>query len=146
MSDALSPLDEMTTRAELQAHFDARSLNTHDPDAVAAHFAEAAVQRRISTGTVVHGRDAIRAVAADLFSGFPDLHVEVRDMFASGKRMCAELTLRGTFEGEWQGIPPTHRRMEIDNCFLFRFGADGLVEEETIYGDAATLMRQLGLG
>jgi len=145
MSDALRPLVEMTTRAELQAHFDERSLNTHDPSAVAAHFAEAAVQRRVSTGTVVRGREAIHAVAADLLNGFPDFHVEVRDMFASGNRMCAEITLRGTFDGEWQGIAPTHRRMEIENCFLFRFGVDGLLEEETIYGDAATLMRQLGL-
>jgi steroid delta-isomerase-like uncharacterized protein len=94
---------------------------------------------------VVRGREAIHAVAADLLNGFPDFHVEVRDMFASGNRMCAEITLRGTFDGEWQGIAPTHRRMEIENCFLFRFGVDGLVEEETIYGDAATLMRQLGL-
>lgn len=144
MSRTWPPLAEMTPK-EFQAHFDERSLNTHDPDAVAAHFSESAVQRRVSTSEEVRGRDAIRQVAAELFEGFPDFHVEVRDMFASGARICAELTFRGTHEGPWRGIPPTHRRIEVDNCVIFHVGADGLVENETFYTDSATWLRQLGL-
>jgi steroid delta-isomerase-like uncharacterized protein len=144
LSGTSIPLTQMT-KEQLQAHFDERSLNTHDPDAVASHFSRHAIQRRVSTGEEAHGRDAIREVAAELFTAFPDFHVQVQSTFAAGNHVCAELTLRGTHEGEWRGIAPTHRQIEVDNCFLFRIGDDGLVEEETIYGDSATLLRQLGL-
>lgn len=144
MSSTAIPFTEMTTE-QWQAHFDERSLNTHDPDAVAAHFSESAVQRRVATGQEIHGRDAVRQAAADLFAAFPDVHVEVRDVFAAGNRICTELTFRGTHEGELRGIPPTHRRMEVENCILFDIGADGLVKTETIYDDATTVLRQLGV-
>jgi hypothetical protein len=42
------------------------------------------------------------------------------------------------------GIPATHRSVELLTCSIFTLGADGLLGEESVYFDAATLLRQLG--
>ncbi|HVM40089.1 MAG TPA: ester cyclase [Acidimicrobiia bacterium] len=138
------PFVEMTA-AQFQAHLDTRSVNTHDPDAVAAWFADDAVQRRVATGEVAKGREEIRAAVAETFGVLPDLRIEVHDAFATGNRMCVQGVLTGTHRGEWMGIPPTDRAIEVETCLVFRFNEDGLVAEETIYGDSATVLSQLGL-
>jgi hypothetical protein len=46
---------------------------------------------------------------------------------------------RGTLPRRIHGAPPR------TTCLVFPFGADGLVEQETIYGDSATMLRQLDL-
>ncbi len=133
------------TREQFQSHLDQRSVNTHDAARVATHFSEDAVQRNVATGETARGRDAIREAMQEWFRIFPDVHLVARDLFSTDDRMCVQCTLTGTHEGEFLGLPPTGRRVEVENCLVFRIGGDGLVEEEIIYWDAATMMRQLGV-
>src|SRR5574342_61094 len=50
--------------------------NAHDPDAVAAVFAEDAVLREAGRPEEIRGRAAIRARAAALLGAFPDFRLE----------------------------------------------------------------------
>ncbi len=140
----LPPFTEMTAE-QFQAHLDQRSVNTHDAAAVSGWFADDAVQRRVATGQAARGREAIRAAMQELFTAFPDLYLDVRDLFSAGNRMCVQCVWSGTHEGDWAGIAPTRRRVEVELCLVFRFGDHGLVDEELIYMDAATMLQQLGL-
>jgi steroid delta-isomerase-like uncharacterized protein len=133
------------TAADLQAHLDQRSVNTHNAASVASWFSEDGVQRQVATGVVARGRDAIRDGEQALFIGFPDVHLQVRDLFATADRMCVQCVITGTHDGEFLGIPPTGRRVECELCLVLRFGADGLVDEEVIYQDSAAMLRQLGV-
>lgn len=133
------------TREEFQEHLDIRSVNTHDAAAVAGWFSEDGVQRVVSMGIEAHGRDAIRDNMAALFAGFPDVHLEVHDAFSEADRMCVQLTMRGTHDGEYFGIPATGRRIEVPMCLVFTFDADGLAKEEVVYSDALGFMQQLGV-
>ena len=54
-----------------------------------------------------------------------------------------EWTLTGTHLGEYFGIAPTGRRIEVDGATFSRFGADGLVVHDTNYIDVAGLLNQL---
>ena len=135
---------EMTAE-QFQAHLDQRSVNTHDAARVASWFAEDGVQRMVATGEIVRGRAAVEANMARAFEIFPDFRVEVRDLFASGDRMCVQCTVSGTHEGEGLGFPATGRRVEYDMCLVFRVGEDGLGEEEVIYADSVTMLTQLGV-
>ena len=135
---------EMTAE-QFQAHLDQRSVNTHDAARVASWFAEDGVQRLVATGETASGRAAVEANMARGFEIFPDFRVEVRDLFASGDRICVQCTLSGTHRGEGLGFPATGRRVEYDACLVFRVGEDGLVEEEVIYADSATMLTQLGV-
>ena len=134
---------EMTCE-QFQAHLDQRSVNSHDAARVATFFSDDGVQRLVATGATARGRDAIREAMQEWFRILPDLYVEVRDLFSADNRMCVQCTLTGTHEGEFLGLPPTGRRVEFDTCLVFRIGDGGLVDEEVIYSDFATMLRQLG--
>ncbi len=120
--------------------------NNHDATGFAAQFSEDAVLRVIATGAVLHGREQLREVAEAYLRAFPDMHLERRRTYNCGEAECIiESTLTATHEGEFMGIPPTHRSVELFTCSIFTLGADRLLGEETLYFDAATLLHQLGV-
>lgn len=142
MSTSAEPT--MTTVEFLQAACD-ETWNRHDPDLLAARAAPDAVMRVVPTGEVAHGPEEIARLATRRLDGFPDLHLEVRDAFAADDRLCAQLVLTGTHAGVYLDHEPTHQRMAIELCSVFRLAPDGRVAEETIYFDLASQLRQLGI-
>jgi predicted ester cyclase len=56
--------------------------------------------------------------------------------------VAVRLTFRGTHQGDHLGIPATGRTIEYVSHEFYRI-ADGLVAEEWICSDMATLHRQL---
>lgn len=80
------------------------------------------------------------------FRAFPDWHLERRNTYDFGDTVrIIEWTGTGTHQGEFTGIPPTHRSIEMLGCSIFTLGADGFIGEEVAYTDAATVLRQLGV-
>lgn len=73
---------------------------------------------------------------------FPDLTARIEDIFGAGDRVAVRLRLRGTHAGEFQGLPATGRTIEYVSHEFYRV-SDGLIGEEWICSDTATLMRQL---
>lgn len=120
--------------------------NNHDASAFAAQFSEDGGLRIVATGEVMRGRKELRADAEAILRAFPDLRMERKCTYECGEAVCViEWTLTGTHKGEYIGIPPTHRPVELPACSIFTLGADGLVGEEVVYFDAANLLRQLGV-
>src|SRR5262245_50446137 len=87
--------------------------NAHDPDAVAAVFAEDAVLREAGRPAEVRGRAAIRDRAAALLAAFPDFRLERLVLIVDGDRHADRWTMTGTHEGELFGIPPTGRSVRV---------------------------------
>jgi steroid delta-isomerase-like uncharacterized protein len=73
---------------------------------------------------------------------FPDLKIHVDDLVAAGDKVALRLTLSGTHQGEFQGIPATGRTISYISHEFYRL-ADGLVAEEWICSDMASLFSQL---
>jgi steroid delta-isomerase-like uncharacterized protein len=73
---------------------------------------------------------------------FPDLKIHVDDLVAAGDKVALRLTLSGTHQGEFQGIPATGRTISYVSHEFYRV-ADGLVAEEWICSDMASLFSQL---
>jgi steroid delta-isomerase-like uncharacterized protein len=73
---------------------------------------------------------------------FPDLEIRVDDLVAAGDKVALRLTLNGTHQGEFQGKPATGRTITYVSHEFYRV-ADGLVAEEWICSDMASLFRQL---
>ena len=139
-------------RARIQAANDDTyaAWNAHDADAVAAVFAPDAEIVDIASGTVTRGRDAIRDDAVARFTGFGDFSLEkvflVIDVDASGTGANADRwIMRGTHTGEFLGLAPTRRAVEVQGATFSEFAADGLVTRDTHYIDLPSLLRQLGL-
>ena len=76
--------------------------------------------------------------------GFPDLRLTVEDAVAEGDLVAQRVHFAGTHTGEFQGLPPTRRKVEFSGLELNRF-VDGRVAEHWFQLDALTLLQQLGL-
>jgi len=56
-----------------------------------------------------------------------------------------EVTLSGTHERVWRGLPGTGRKLEFPVCSVFAFDDQNMIAGERIYYDRATVLRQLGI-
>jgi steroid delta-isomerase-like uncharacterized protein len=92
-----------------------------------------------------NGRDGIRSVYQDMFTGFPDIQTEVKSRYVSDNAVILETVLSGTHNGTWNGIPPTGRKVSVPMCAIFPFDDAGKLAAEIVYFDSAILMQQLGL-
>jgi steroid delta-isomerase-like uncharacterized protein len=74
---------------------------------------------------------------------FPDLQADIEDIFGAQDRVAMRLRFRGTHSGEFLSFPATGRTVGYVSHEFYRI-ADGLIAEEWICPDTATLDRQLG--
>jgi steroid delta-isomerase-like uncharacterized protein len=120
--------------------------NKHDAQAFASQFSGDGMLRVVATGDTIRGREQLSRVVEAYLHAFPDLRMERRNAYECGETVCViESTIKGTHEEEFMDIPPTQRSIELLTSSIFTLGADGLLGEKTVYFDAATLLRQLGV-
>ena len=50
---------------------------------------------------------------------FPDIHYTVDDLIAEGDKVVCRVTTSGTHRGDLEGIPPTGKRMSVNNITIF---------------------------
>jgi steroid delta-isomerase-like uncharacterized protein len=74
---------------------------------------------------------------------FPDLQADIDDIFGARDQVAMRLTFRGTHSGQFLGFPASGRTIGYVSHEFYRI-ADGLIAEEWICSDMATLYRQLG--
>ncbi len=77
-------------------------------------------------------------------AAFPDLQFTLEDLIAEGDRVVSRATIRGTHEGELQGIPPTGREIEIGDVDIYRV-QQGKIVELWAGPDRFAMLQQLGL-
>jgi steroid delta-isomerase-like uncharacterized protein len=90
----------------------------------------------------LHGRDTWREGVELIKGAFPDLHAHIEDIIAAEDRVAARLTLSGTHTGEYLGFSPTGRAVKYTSHEFYRV-ANGLIAEEWICSDTASLFQQL---
>jgi predicted ester cyclase len=78
-----------------------------------------------------------------LHAAFDGARAELVCAIADGDRVAVHDRLRGTHRGDFQGIAPTGREIDVDFIHLFRV-VDGLIVERRGIADVGTLLRQLG--
>jgi steroid delta-isomerase-like uncharacterized protein len=81
---------------------------------------------------------------AGFVDAFPDLQLTVEDAVAEGDLVAQRVHFEGTHTGEFQGLPPTQRKVSFSGLELNRF-VDGRVAEHWFQMDSLTLLQQLGL-
>ena len=78
------------------------------------------------------------------YDAFPDLRIEIRDVFESGHYVTAEYDLLGTMRGEFLGHPPTGKAFRIKAVSVYEHNGT-LFTKETVYYDSASLFVQIGV-
>jgi steroid delta-isomerase-like uncharacterized protein len=77
-------------------------------------------------------------------NAFPDTQIAVDDMIAEGDRVVTKKTMTGTHIGEFNGIPPTGKRVAIQYVDILRL-RDGQIIEHWLSMDQLSFMQQLGV-
>jgi steroid delta-isomerase-like uncharacterized protein len=77
-------------------------------------------------------------------SGFPDLHLNIEKLIAQDEHVAARLTMRGTHQGPFMGVPASGRNVMVEVTDVYRL-ADGKIAEQWVIMNAMGLMQQLGV-
>jgi steroid delta-isomerase-like uncharacterized protein len=120
------------------------SENTHDFDVTLNTFAEHPRYEIVPTGEVYDGNEEVSRYYQETRAAFPDQRNELIALHHADDAVIVEFWLRGTHEGDFRGVPPTHKSFECRMAAFFLFEEEKLVNER-VYFDAATILTQLGL-
>ena len=88
------------------------------------------------------GREGFRRFFHYLVSAFPDFTITPERMVADDDSIAFAYTLTGTHQGEFEGVAPTGRRVEVRGLQLGRF-ENGQIVERWGATDMATLVSQI---
>jgi steroid delta-isomerase-like uncharacterized protein len=88
--------------------------------------------------------EAFKHLLSVFFTAFPDFSISPpQALLAEGDKVAARYTWRGTHRGEFQGLPPTGKQVNVTGISIYRV-ADGKIAEEWWQEDLLGLMQQLG--
>lgn len=89
-------------------------------------------------------KEAPRAFVGMLRAGFPDVTATIEEMVREGDTVAVRARLRGIHSGDFMGIPPTGRAVDVPVFDMLRF-SEGKCIEHWGTMDAMALMQQLGV-
>jgi steroid delta-isomerase-like uncharacterized protein len=88
-------------------------------------------------------KEGVKQFFAMLRAAFPDVRMEPHEILADGELLSCRATFTGTHQGEFMGVQPSGRRIEVDAIDMLRI-RDGRFVEHWGVMDAMTMMQQLG--
>lgn len=119
--------------------------NTRDSDAFAALFVDDGVRHEWALpGTRVVGRDAISIHVRAYMDAVPDCALDIRSVLECDDRMILEWTFLGTHAGDLPGLPAAGEAVALPGVSVCDV-REGLLLEERVYWDAATLLAGAGV-
>jgi steroid delta-isomerase-like uncharacterized protein len=92
--------------------------------------------------TLQRGPQDVKRFQGEFFSAFPDFHINIEEQIAEGDKVVSRYTMRGTHQGDFRGMAPTGKEIEIKGVTIFRFSPEGKVVETWDSYDQLSLMRQ----
>ena len=120
----------------------AEHLNAGDVAVAVEAFAEDAVDRDPADGQGP-GREGFRTFWTSMLTAFPDAHIEPAHLAADDEHVTVAYVLTGTHQGDFHGLAPTGKKIEISGVQLARF-EDGKIVERWGSSDELGILKQLG--
>lgn len=120
------------------------ALNAGDIDGFSAKLADDFLEHEETPG-IPPTKDGVRQFFDMYLAAFPDLHMEPEDILASGDKVVARVRATGTHTGEFMGMPPSGKSVDVEMIDIIRFADDGLAHEHWGVFDQMTMMQQLGV-
>jgi serine phosphatase RsbU (regulator of sigma subunit) len=92
--------------------------------------------------TLERGPQDVKRFQGEFHSAFSDFHISIEEQIAEGDKVVSRYTIRGTHQGDFRGMAPTGKEIEIKGVTIFRFSDEGKVVETWDSYDQLSLMRQ----
>jgi len=133
-------------------------MSAQDNDALVRRFLDEAYNKRnlavgdetltadcvFYTPAAIQGIAGWRMFATAFLTAFPDdLQITIEDTFATGDKVAARWTARGTHKGPLRGIAPTGKEVRWLGIALY-YLSDGKIKEVWGLNDALGMMQQIG--
>lgn len=96
-----------------------------------------------SSGNVT-GLDDFKAYYANYINGFSDGEFSIINAFGNGDNLVKHWNFKGTHDGEFFGVPPTGKKVDISGTTLVKM-KDGKIAAEQDHMDFLSFYTQLGL-
>ena len=90
------------------------------------------------------GLEGLKETLTRIRHAFPDSKWTVEEQIAEGNKVLTRFSWSGTHQGDFLGIPATHRAIQIWGMVIDRF-EKGKVKSTRILLDTLTMMQQLGV-
>ena len=130
-------------------------LSRGDLEAVLSYYTDDVYFEDTSVPTPCRTKAEMRDFMQVFYDAFPDLRIEVRNVFESspspargggqgGGLVTAEYDLLGTMRGQFLGHSPTGKPFRIKAASIYEHNGT-LFTKETVYYDSASLFSQIGL-
>jgi steroid delta-isomerase-like uncharacterized protein len=132
----MNEMNKTTARQIMQA------LSDRDLDGVRAYAAPNA--RFYGWAPEPLDADGYKGFMSALLAAFPDSRFPVDDVIAEGDKVAVRHRLQGTHQADFQGIPPTGKKVEINGIVIFRL-ENGVIAEAWLNADLMGMLQQLGV-
>jgi predicted ester cyclase len=90
------------------------------------------------------GLDGLKETLIRIRSAFPDSNWTVEEQIAEGDKVLSRFVWSGTHQGEFLGIPATHRPMQVWGVVIDRFAGEKIISTRFLM-DTFGMMVQLGV-
>lgn len=121
----------------------AENINSGNIDVAVESFAPDAVDHDPAPGQGA-GREGFKAFFTELTTAFPDAHIEPAHTVADDENIAIAYTLTGTHQGDFNGIAPTGKKIEVRGMQIGRF-ENGQIVERWGSSDELGIVQQLGI-
>jgi steroid delta-isomerase-like uncharacterized protein len=119
-----------------------KTLQSGDLDASAALLTENFIINLPSLPEPLHGREIWKLGAQAMLAGFPDLRIDIEDMFGVDDKVAVRVQFHGTHKGTFEGLPASHRSVSFSSIEIYRLEGDKIAEE-WVSPDMMGLMQQI---
>ena len=92
----------------------------------------------------VSGIEGLKYTSKLLRTGFPDLNISIEDLIVGRNRIVARIRMQGTHQGEFMGLKPTGKQIDITAIEIYGIVGEKISER---WGslDGIALLQQLGV-
>ena len=90
------------------------------------------------------GPEGVKQMVQAWRDAFPDGRFVIDDMVGEGDKVAVRYTMTGTHKGDYMGIPPTGKHVNITAAFFYSF-ENGKEVEALPFSDSLSLFQQLGI-
>ena len=77
-------------------------------------------------------------------AAFPDLQMTAKEVLVSGDKTITRARATGTHQGEFMGMPPTGKSVDVQLIDIMQFNDAGMACEHWALVDMLSMMQQLG--
>lgn len=89
------------------------------------------------------GNEALKQHVLSFRKAFPDATFKIDDQIAEGDKVVTLMTVTATHEGEFMGLPASHKKASLPAIAIERFEGDKVAEVFVLW-DTMTFLRTAG--